>query len=121
MLVISQTNTLAYSIGMGLLWKTHPSIATPIATSFVLFPTILRGMSSQQGVSIKISSMGYHVPKPVMEPIPLRLATCGARRWSSGLSWLRFCMNIINLFSKSVLTFSSIFSSRVFLYLSHFL
>jgi hypothetical protein len=66
--------------------------------------------------------MGYHVPKPVVEPMLLRLTAYSARRWSDGEpSWLRFCMNIINLFSKSVLTFSSIFSSRVFLYLSRFL
>jgi hypothetical protein len=70
-----------------------------------------------------ISSMGYHVPKPVVEPMLLMLAACGARRWSGGepSCLLRFCMNVINLFSKSVLTFSSIFSSSVFLYLSHFL
>jgi hypothetical protein len=74
-------------------------------------------------MSIVISSTGYHVPKPVVEPMLLRLAACGARRWSSGepSCCLRFCMNAINLFSKSVLTFFSIFASRVFLYLSRFL
>jgi hypothetical protein len=33
-------------------------------------------------VSTVISSMKYHVPKPIMEPMLLRLAACGARRWS---------------------------------------
>jgi hypothetical protein len=70
-----------------------------------------------------ISSTGYHVPKPIVEPMLLRLAACGARRWNGGepCCWLRFYMKVINLFSKSVLTFSSIFSSSVFIYLSRFL
>jgi hypothetical protein len=78
---------------MALLWKTRPGIGTPIVTSFLLFPTLLRGMWRWQGVSIVISSMGYHVPKPVMEPMLHWLAACGARRRSGGPSWLRFCMN----------------------------
>jgi hypothetical protein len=49
------------------------------------------------------------------------LAACGAKRWSGGPFWLRFYMNTINMFSKSVLTFPSIFYSKVFLYLSCFL
>jgi hypothetical protein len=74
-------------------------------------------------VSTVISSTGYHVAKPVVEPMLLRLVACGARRWSGGepWCWLGFCMNAINLFSKSVLTLSSIFSSSDFLYLSRFL
>jgi hypothetical protein len=42
--VISQTKTVAYSNGVGLLYKTHPGIATPVITSFVLFSTLPRGM-----------------------------------------------------------------------------
>jgi hypothetical protein len=74
-------------------------------------------------VSTVISSTRYHVPKPVVEPVLLRLVACGAKRWSGGEPsyWLRFCMNVINLFSKSMLTFSSIFYSSVLLYLSRFL
>jgi hypothetical protein len=49
------------------------------------------------------------VSKPVVEPMLLRLAACGSRRWSGGEPYccLRFCMNAINLFSKSMVTFSS--------------
>jgi hypothetical protein len=74
-------------------------------------------------MSIVISSSGYHVAKPIMEPMLLRLGAYGARRWSGGElgCWLRFCMNVINLFSKSMLTLSSIFSSSDFLSLSCFL
>jgi hypothetical protein len=38
------------------------------------------------------------VPKPVVEPMLLRLVAYGARRWSGGesCSWLRFCINAIN-------------------------
>jgi hypothetical protein len=56
------------------------------------------------------------VPKLVMEPMLLRLAACGAKRWSSEPSWLRFCLNIINLLSKSMLTFSLRFfiAGRIF-------
>jgi hypothetical protein len=45
-----------------------------------------------------ISSTGYHVAKPVVEPMLLRLVAYGARRWSGGepCSWLRFCINAIN-------------------------
>jgi hypothetical protein len=74
-------------------------------------------------MSTVISTMGYHVLKPVVEPMLLRLVACGARRWSGGepCSWLRFYMNAINLFSKSSLTLSSIFTLSDFLYLSRFL
>jgi hypothetical protein len=43
-------------------------------------------------VSTVISSTGYHVPNPVMEPMLLRLAACGAKRWSGGepCCWLGF-------------------------------
>jgi hypothetical protein len=42
--VISRTNTLAYSTGMGLLWNARLGIVTPIAISYVLFPTMPMGM-----------------------------------------------------------------------------
>jgi hypothetical protein len=59
------------------------------------------------------------VAKPIVEPMMLRLVACGARRWSGGElgCWLRFCMNVRNLFSKSMLTLYSIFSPSNFLYL----
>jgi hypothetical protein len=72
MSVISQTNTLAYSVEMGLLWKTHSGVTTPIATSFVLLPTLPRGMGRQQGVSPVISSTRYHVRMAAVEPMLLR-------------------------------------------------
>jgi hypothetical protein len=70
--VISRINTLAYSVGMGLLWNTRSGMATSITTSFVLFPALPREMWRQQGVSPVISSTGYHVGTAVMEPMLLR-------------------------------------------------